>query len=112
MKVLVYQAIRQRDPLVEYKIEAFNMWEHMQQEIRRVAIHNIYRTAIAEHQRQISNIQEGRRVITNAAQSKPEPVRASAKSKIGRNDDCWCGSGKKYKKCHYRADMEEKALEW
>jgi preprotein translocase subunit SecA len=30
----------------------------------------------------------------------PRPVQASAGEKIGRNDPCWCGSGKKFKKCH------------
>jgi hypothetical protein len=38
----------------------------------------------------------------------PEPVRASAKDKLGRNDPCWCGSGKKYKNCHYRTDQAER----
>ena len=40
-------------------------------------------------------------MVTN---SKPQPARKTAKASIGRNDPCWCGSGKKYKNCHYRAD--------
>ncbi|NDJ85526.1 MAG: preprotein translocase subunit SecA [Chloroflexi bacterium] len=112
------QAIRQRDPLVEYKIEAFKMWEAMQEEIQSLAVRNIFRAAdaIKQQQRRMSNIQESRPVITHAsggsssASSKPEPVRATPKDKIGRNDPCWCGSGKKYKHCHYRADMESTQL--
>ncbi len=106
------QAIRQRDPLVEYKIEGRAMWESMQQEIQSVAVRNIYRGADLERQR-LSNIQESRRVVLSGgsnAPSKPEPVRASAKSKIGRNDPCWCGSGKKYKHCHYRQDEEQRRI--
>jgi len=45
-------------------------------------------------------------VGNGAAQSKPEPVRKTAKEKIGRNDPCWCGSGKKYKHCHYKLDKQ------
>src|SRR6476469_798800 len=36
----------------------------------------------------------------------------SAKSKIGRNDPCWCNSGKKYKKCHYERDRQPKKKAW
>lgn len=107
------QAIRQRDPLVEYKIEAYNMWEGMQAEIQSLAVRNIYRAAfIQQQQRQITNIQESQPTITtnNGAPSKPEPVRASAKEKIGRNDECWCGSGKKYKSCHYREDQGDRQI--
>lgn len=110
------QAIRQRDPLVEYKIEAFGMWEEMQAEIQNLAVRNIYLAAMVEHQRQLSNIRESRPAITGtsggtAAPEKPEPARASSKDKLGPNDPCWCGSGKKYKKCHYREDVGEKQLQ-
>ncbi|MGI6207815.1 MAG: SEC-C metal-binding domain-containing protein, partial [Anaerolineae bacterium] len=37
------------------------------------------------------------------------PARASAQSKVGRNDPCWCGSGKKYKHCHMRKDTGQEA---
>ncbi len=109
------QAIRQRDPLVEYKIEAFNMWEAMQQEIQSLAVRNIYRAAVLEHQRQLTNIRESRPAMEgNGGQAKtsgkPEPVRATAKEKLGRNEPCWCGSGKKYKQCHYRQDQKERRV--
>ena len=38
--------------------------------------------------------------------SKPEPVRKSGRADMGRNDPCWCGSGKKYKNCHMRQDQK------
>ena len=103
------QALRQRDPLVEYKIEAFNMWEAMQAEIRQVAVRNIYLTALRvkeQQQQQISNIRESfANATANSGKGKREPIR-NAQAKIGRNDPCWCGSGKKYKHCHYRSDQE------
>lgn len=110
------QALRQRDPLVEYKIEAFNMWNEMQEEIQSLAIRNIYRVGVRQREHLLAtNIQEGRPTIItsgggSAAPSKPEPIRATTIDKLGRNDPCWCGSGKKYKHCHYRQDMESKQL--
>jgi preprotein translocase subunit SecA len=47
-------------------------------------------------------------VGNGAATSKPETVRKTAKDKIGRNDPCWCGSGKKYKHCHMKQDRRER----
>jgi uncharacterized protein YecA (UPF0149 family) len=44
--------------------------------------------------------------VSNA---KPEPARKTAKEALGRNDPCWCGSGKKYKHCHYRQDRASNA---
>lgn len=105
------QAIRQRDPLVEYKIEGFRMWEALQDEINGIIVRNIYRVALVQRQeRQVSNITEGRANITSNSPGKAEPARATAKDKLGRNDPCWCGSGKKYKHCHYREDQKERAL--
>jgi preprotein translocase subunit SecA len=102
------QALRQRNPLVEYRIEAFNMWATMQSEIRRLGVRNIYVAAmnLKEQQRQITNIRLAAPTInTNGGSGKPEPIR-NVNKKIGRNDPCWCGSGKKYKHCHYRTDLE------
>jgi preprotein translocase subunit SecA len=107
------KAIQQRDPLVEYKIEAFKMWEALQDELNGIIVRNLYRVQLVQRQeRQVSNIREGRaRMATNGkTPSKPEPARASAKEKLGRNDPCWCGSGKKYKHCHYREDQKERQL--
>jgi preprotein translocase subunit SecA len=108
------QAIRQRDPLVEYKIEGFRMWEALQEEISGFTVRNIFRIALVRQQaQQVSNIREGRADIATSAgngSGKPEPVRASAKEKVGRNDPCWCGRGKKYKHCHYRQDQRDRDL--
>jgi preprotein translocase subunit SecA len=47
-------------------------------------------------------------VTGDGAAAKPETVRKTAKDKIGRNDPCWCGSGKKYKQCHMKQDERER----
>jgi hypothetical protein len=48
-----------------------------------------------------------RRTLDRSAQRSEEP-KPLAKRKLGRNDPCWCGSGKKYKYCHLRSDREKK----
>jgi len=46
------------------------------------------------------------RTNVGGEQAKPVPTRASpGTQKLGRNDPCWCGSGKKYKDCHLQADQ-------
>jgi preprotein translocase subunit SecA len=105
-------AIAQRDPLVEYKREAFGMWQDLQEEISLQAIRNIFRVQANVAQpviRRPTNIQAVRPGAV--ATSKPEPVRKTTKDSIGRNDLCWCGSGKKYKHCHMRTDKGLKAAE-
>ncbi len=103
-------AVAQRDPLVEYKREAFDMWEALQEEIKLQAARNIFRVQAPNQQqtvmRQLINAPTRVQAVRPgaAATSKPEPVRKTAKSAPGRNDPCWCGSGKKYKNCHLKSD--------
>ncbi|GAB4520243.1 MAG: preprotein translocase subunit SecA [Anaerolineae bacterium] len=94
-------AVAQRDPLVEYKREAFQMFNIMKGNIDKQAVQDIFRAQINVVQRPAARRQI-QAVRPGAAESKPEPVRAQ--NKIGRNDPCWCGSGKKYKQCHYKTD--------
>jgi preprotein translocase subunit SecA len=107
-------AIAQRDPLVEYKREAFEMFQVLQDEIRANAVLGIFRVqvnapqqALRQRVQAIQTIRPGIVSATagaTAAPTKPEPIRKTAKADLGRNDPCWCGSGKKYKHCHYRTD--------
>lgn len=89
----------QRDPLVEYKQESFSMFESLLSRIDSLVSHRIFRIqAMPMNQMQapVQNI-EG-----SSPKSKKESDPVTAKPKeIGRNDPCWCGSGKKWKKCHY-----------
>ena len=104
-------AIAQRDPLVEYKREAYEMFQVLQQEIHTNAVRSIFRVQVNTPppmlRPRVQNLQTIRPGAV--ANSKPEPVRKTAKASLGRNDPCWCGSGKKYKHCHYREDRANSA---
>jgi preprotein translocase subunit SecA len=90
------RAYGQRDPLVEYKNEAFNMFQGLLAAIRHDVSHLIFRAEITrEPPRPQPQAMHTNREETESAR---EPVRAGRK--LGRNDPCWCGSGKKYKRCH------------
>jgi preprotein translocase subunit SecA len=123
------RAYGQRDPLVEYKNEAFEMFNELTERIQGSIVSQIFRVVLtpvapppaAPPARQLvesgpgdpdgSNGAEGKR---GSPQKRTAPVRATAvpvgaaagagesTHKIGRNDPCWCGSGKKYKRCHGR----------
>ncbi len=140
----------QRDPLIEYKREGFDLFEKLITEIDFEIVHRIYKVAVqGQNPQPISAVQ-----VENAVDLHPEAldqqelleevgsltspldreeeVQAETRTegetkvtierggqvvaqqtygekgqinkahgKIGRNDPCWCGSGKKYKKCHY-----------
>ena len=97
------RSVAQQDPLVEYQREGFRMFQTMQAEINQVAARNIFmvQPAVAQKSTRRRQINATRRGTTNAPK-KPQPVQ-KAKS-LGRNEKCWCGSGKKYKHCHMRED--------
>ena len=86
----------QEDPLRAYTIEGFNMFDSMLQKIDKdVAIFLLK----AEVRQNIERKESPKKMITNDSETseiKKKPVR---KQKIGRNDPCPCGSGKKYKQC-------------
>ncbi len=88
------RAYGQRDPLVEYKYEAKSMFDQMIHDIREDAVLMLYRVRLV-------GTPERRAVaVTNdTAPGAPAPRRPVRSQKIGRNDPCPCGSGKKYKKC-------------
>jgi len=93
------RAYGQRDPLVEYKIEGFNMFNDMMRSVRSEIVGMLLRVQLSAE----APPPEARRVsYGRPAERAAEPLNA-AKSrgiqKIGRNDPCPCGSGKKYKKC-------------
>ncbi len=104
----------QLDPLVEYKNEAFSMFEKLLAAIDFESTRRLLRTEINIVQEQPKadepknlNFQAASAVSVyndNTQSPKQRTVQndqTKSKSKIGRNDPCWCGSGKKYKKCHY-----------
>ncbi|MFN2484529.1 MAG: preprotein translocase subunit SecA [Candidatus Limnocylindria bacterium] len=120
------RAYSQRNPLNEFKVEAYRMFEELKGMIRHDVAHTIFRVNIVPEpqpaQPVARNVRESRVDVTggavaagalggsptaaavrggggNGASGNGQPVARSG-PKIGRNDPCFCGSGKKYKKCH------------
>ncbi|MEO7294840.1 MAG: preprotein translocase subunit SecA, partial [Candidatus Limnocylindria bacterium] len=108
------RAYSQRDPLNEFKIEAYRMFDELKSTIRHDVTHTIFRVTVQAqhtHQRPAARAMvEGRAAVggtTSAAGGETATAvagnggaRARSGPKIGRNDPCYCGSGKKFKKCH------------
>ncbi len=118
------RGIAQRDPLVEYKNEAFNYFESFINSVRSQFSRRIFKVRKVEEQRmpanirtnvdQIQDILTGSREMVeavkkflenksryqgNASKKATGNITIRKSSKVGRNDLCPCGSGKKYKKC-------------
>ncbi len=95
----------QKDPLVEFKKEAFTLFEDMMERIDSETIRYLFLIQPARPEDEAREIERRQRrqqqqlqYQTGPAQAEaPKPVRTGAK--VGRNDPCPCGSGKKYKKC-------------
>jgi preprotein translocase subunit SecA len=97
----------QRDPLTEYKKEAFDMFQEMMDHLKDVVLEQLFKVRIGG-----ADLTTERRVAsapapaqrwreshgTNGQASASEP-RVATGTKVGRNEPCPCGSGKKYKKC-------------
>lgn len=89
------RAYRQRDPVQEYQIEGMNMFDEMIYNIKEETVRILYRI---KPERKIERTRVAEPTSTNADDSvKRQPIRKA--KKIGRNDPCPCGSGKKYKNC-------------
>ncbi|OGM75936.1 preprotein translocase subunit SecA [Candidatus Woesebacteria bacterium RIFOXYB1_FULL_42_36] len=103
------RAYGQRDPLVEFKNEAYNLFESLVDKVDEELSHRIFRIGIAMPQPEIplnlarENIDRSDTtgLSGNAEQTAESGEPAFPNKKIGRNDPCWCGSGKKWKHCHY-----------
>jgi len=92
----------QRDPLVEYKNEAFKMFEQLMAAIDDQIVHRIFKIQVQQPPSIKPATQHAMTNTPEAEVSKTtKSVRTDEKQKLGRNDPCWCGSGKKYKRCHY-----------
>jgi preprotein translocase subunit SecA len=106
----------QRDPLTEYKKEAFDLFEDMFERVKAAVIERLFKVQIVrDAPMELPAMTAWADARESRGEIAGEPARASAApaprtqsaprtpsgEKIGRNDPCYCGSGKKYKKCHY-----------
>jgi len=99
------RAIGQRDPLIEYQTEGYTMFQSMIESIQEDFTRYIFHAQLVDETRQqVEMVAEGRGE-SPAAAAASQPVsraadpKSAGKAKVGRNDPCICGSGKKYKKC-------------
>ena len=100
----------QKDPIVVYKMESFNLFQSMMESLYKDVLSFLLRAfiplrddaparAAAPARTDMSRMQAGRSdLVTNGEQKSRTPIKAE--QKVGRNDPCPCGSGKKYKNCH------------
>ena len=125
------QAIANVDPLVAYKREAFQMYTELLDAIRSDTVKTVFAVQVrqqvqAEVKAQATaEIKAGqpapkqpapklapaaspmaRNIRTNRDAEAAQPMRKSG-PQLGRNDPCWCGSGKKYKQCHMPGDQAQ-----
>ena len=109
------RAYGQKDPVVQYRIEGGNMFDEMiagvKIDVTKLLLHTIKREIPLNRESNVRvtgegfakdvAIESGETAPRNnpASDTKPQPI-VNKGPKIGRNDPCWCGSGKKYKNCH------------
>ncbi len=107
----------QKDPLLVYKFESFNLFKTVIEKISREVVKFLLRAHIPMRENAPQDVRESERrrmdmsnmhtsrtdMVTNAGEPKSRaPIRIE--KKVGRNDPCPCGSGKKYKHCHGRLE--------
>jgi preprotein translocase subunit SecA len=127
-----YRAYAQKNPLIEYKREAFDLFSNLNERIDRDALFAMFHARIAAERRGAADLtrsqavhrQTGSYAMASQGKAPEAPARPGAQmgataatsqvlqakesatpvvrseEKVGRNDPCPCGSGKKYKKCH------------
>ncbi len=98
------QAYGQKDPLVEYKITGYEMFEEMTRAIREEAVRILYSLKIEQ---KVEREQVAKPTGTNREESSGRTPKRREVRKIYPNDPCPCGSGKKFKNCHGREVYEQ-----
>jgi len=104
------RAYGQKDPLLEYKFEAYQMFQAMMAEIEHAVVRSLFRIRLVDQQAAARTADEARKAseerlrqaVTNrtpAGEKQGAVVQRRVQERVGRNDPCPCGSGKKYKKC-------------
>jgi preprotein translocase subunit SecA len=111
------QAVAQRDPLTEYQRNAYGMFDQLKANIQRDIVYQIIPVSFQYEQylRQVMAEQQQRLNVAQHAGMTEEQAKAArtvrkSMPKLGRNDRCPCGSGKKFKDCHLGREGELIAL--
>ena len=96
------RAYGQRDPVIEYKREGYEMFEEMVRLIQEDTIRRLYFTVLAKPMERTQVAKPTSESHGETAEQPKKPAKTAAK--VGRNDPCPCGSGKKYKNCCGKAE--------
>ena len=96
------RAYGQRNPVIEYKREGYDMFEEMVHLIQEDTLRRLYFTVLARPVER-AQVAQPTAATHGAAEDQPKAPK-KAEAKVGRNDPCPCGSGKKYKNCCGRAE--------
>ena len=106
MEMIGLQAYAQRNPISEYRIQGADLFDEMITNIRDDTARQIL-SVMPRPQQEIKRVEVAKPVSEGFAGGEQQavqkkPVTADKFAKVGRNDPCPCGSGKKYKNCHGR----------
>jgi preprotein translocase subunit SecA len=109
----------QKDPLLIYKFESFNLFKGMMNKVNREVVATLVKGHIpTQDPDQVREAEERRRQdyskyqtsrsddTSQGGERKPKASPVRKEKKVGRNDPCPCGSGKKYKNCHGKVQAE------
>ena len=96
---IMLRALAQRDPLIEYQFVSYDMFEELSNNIQNDIVKTLYNIRIMTPEQELEREQVAKPTSTNRDESAGGTTRVRKEAKIGRNDPCPCGSGKKYKHC-------------
>ena len=92
-----FRAYSGKNPVTEYQIEAGHMFAELNHLIQEDTVRRLYQARV---ERQPERVQQAKPVEARTGGEQPrQPRRVKPSEKVGRNDPCPCGSGKKYKNC-------------
>ncbi|MCC0013761.1 MAG: preprotein translocase subunit SecA [Rhodobiaceae bacterium] len=115
-QVIGFRGYGQRDPLNEYKTEAFSLFEHLLDRLREAVTAQLMRVELVQEPPELEPVEEMEghhanpftgedEILDSAGRQLPhtrDPNNPASWGRVGRNEPCPCGSGKKYKHCHGR----------
>lgn len=105
------RAYAQKDPLTEYKKESFTLFETMKGNVKRSIVNNLFTVRLytkeeieelqKRHQEELeAQLEAHKRLLEEETRKEEAQAIKRGNPRVGRNDPCPCGSGKKYKQCH------------
>ncbi|MBN2002946.1 MAG: SEC-C domain-containing protein [Anaerolineae bacterium] len=107
------RAVGQQNPLVAYQKEAYAMYQEMLGAVQSEIVRNLFlvpatRQPAGQQQTRVPTMtaRHPQLVASGGSVQAPTPQTHKGGEKLGRNELCWCGSGKKYKDCHLKADKQ------